>query len=109
MTVVMNIKPNWQNVPLKAMEAGLAEMATAIDTRAKILAPRDTGALINSGRIQRLGTLAYKVSFGSSSVPYARRRHYENRKNPQTIGYLTKAGESVTRSDTSKYFRKYMP
>ena len=89
----------------QGLERGLAEMATDIDTRAKVLAPKDTRALVNSSRIKRLSAVAYQISFGSSQVPYARRRHFENRKNPQTLGYLSRAADSVARSDKGKYFR----
>lgn len=94
----------WQTKLEQQIKAGLLEAVTDIHRRAVILAPKDTRALANSGKItQVLG--GYAVSFGSSRVPYARRRHYENRKNPQTIGYLAKAGDSVARGNMSKYFR----
>lgn len=104
--VKVTIVPNWSGKMHKGIQLGLLELATDIDKRAKILAPKDTRALVNSALIQP-STLSdtYTVKFGNSKVPYARRRHYENKKNPQTIGYLTKAGESVARGDTGKYFR----
>lgn len=105
MTVVMKITPNWSNKTLGEIERGLAEMATDIHTRAVILAPRESGNLIASGRVARSGNMEYTVSFGSARVPYARRRHFENKKNPQTLGYLARAGESVERGDKTKYFR----
>ena len=90
----------------QGLERGLAEMATDIHKRASVLAPKDTRALVNSGKIARMGSLAYKISFGNDGkVPYARRRHFENRKNPQTLGYLSRAADSVARSDKGKYFR----
>ena len=105
MTLVAKVtmKPNWDSTA--GLERGLAEMATDIDSKAKILAPKLTRALVNSGRIKKTGTAEYTISFGNSTVPYARRRHFENKKNPQTLGYLAKAGDSVARSDKSKYFR----
>lgn len=105
MTLVAKVtmKPNWDST--QGLERGLAEMATDIHRRASILAPKDTRALVNSGKIARMGAMAYKISFGSSVVRYARRRLYENKKNPQTIGYLTKAADSIARSDKSKYFK----
>lgn len=105
MPVKVNIRPNWAGEIERSMQAGLLEMATDIDRRAKILAPVDTRALANSGRVERLSQWAFRVIFGSSRVPYARRRHYENKKHPGTLRYLERAGESVTRGDTSKYFR----
>ena len=105
MTLVAKVtmKKGWDSTA--GLERGLAEMATDIDTRAKVLAPKDTRALVNSGRIKRLSAVAYQISFGSSQVPYARMRHFENKKNPQTLGYLSRAADSVARSDKSKYFR----
>jgi len=89
----------------KGIEEGIAEIATDVQKRAVILAPRDTGALRTSGRITRLGAFTYSIIFGSDRVPYARRRHFENEKNPQTLGYLAKAADSINRSDKKKYFR----
>ena len=105
MTLVAKVtmKKGWNSTAW--LERGLAEMATDIDARAKILAPKDTRALVNSGRIKRLSAVAYQISFGSSQVPYARMRHFENKKNPQTLGYLAKAADSVARSDKGKYFK----
>ena len=105
MTLVAKVtmKAGWDSTA--GLERGLAEMATDIHKRATILAPKDTRALVNSSRIKRLSAVAYQISFGSSQVPYARRRHFENKKNPQTLGYLSRAADSVARSDKGKYFR----
>lgn len=104
MPVKVNINKNWSGPIEDDLQAGLLEMATDIHRRAVILAPVDTGALANSGVIAQVKD-GYSVTFGSTRVPYARRRHFENKKNPQTIEYLSKAGDSVARSDKSKYFR----
>lgn len=90
-----------QGTPLKA---GLLEMATDIHRRASAFAPVDTGALRNSGRVESVND-GYRVVFGSSRVPYARRRHFENKKNPHTLHYLSRAGDSVARGSKAKYFR----
>lgn len=86
------------------------EMATDIHRFASILAPKDKGTLVKSGRVKRLGAAAYEIVFGGTaggfSVPYAKRRHYENKKNPQTLRYLERAGDSVKRSGVEKYRRK---
>lgn len=83
------------------------QMATDVDRNAKVFAPKDKGNLVNSGRIERKAPAEYVVSFGGrgqgTNVKYARRRHYENRKNPQTIGYLERAGEGV-----AKQKKKYL-
>lgn len=105
MAVKVNINKNWQSNQLAALQKGLLEMTFEIDRRAKILAPHATGALVNSGRIKRLSQFAMQVMFGSSRVPYARKRHFENEKNPSTTLYLEKAGQSIARGDKAKYFR----
>ena len=104
MPVKVTMKPNWSGQVASQMNKGLLEMATDIHRRAVILAPIDSGALRNSGEVERVQG-GYKIVFGSGRVPYARRRHFENRKNPQTKGYLAKAGDSVARGNTEKYFR----
>ena len=105
MKVKVTMNQNWDSIK-KAdwLDIGLLEMATDIDRRAKVLAPVETSALRNSGEVSPI-TNGYKISFGSSRVPYARRRHFENKKNPQTKGYLAKAGDSVARGNIAKYFR----
>lgn len=106
MTLVAKVtmKPNWDSTA--GLERGLAEMATDIHKRATILAPKDTRALVNSGNIRKTGAQEYTIGFGNDGkVPYARRRHFENKKNPQTLGYLSKAADSVARSDKGKYFK----
>ena len=97
MTLVAKVtmKSGWDSTA--GLERGLAEMATDIHKRAVILAPKDTRALVNSGNISRTGDKEYTIKFGSTAVPYARRRHFENKKNPQTLGYLSKAEDSVAR------------
>jgi hypothetical protein len=81
-------------------------MATDIHQRSSMLAPKDSRALVNSGTIKRLGTASYQIKYGSGKVPYARRRHFENLKNPQTLNYLEKAGDGVTRGNIDRYIRK---
>lgn len=104
MPVKVTVNKNWSNGVERGIKAGLLEMVTDIHHKAVILAPKVTRALANSGKIEPVMD-GYKVEFGSPKVPYARRRHFENKKNPQTIGYLAKAGDSVARGDKSKYFR----
>ena len=104
MPVKISIDKNWSSKKLKQFDAALLEMAVDIHRRAVMLAPRDTGALANSGEVTKVPS-GYQVKFGSGKVPYARLRHFENKKNPQTLGYLAKAGDSVSRGDKGKYFR----
>lgn len=105
MSVRVNINQGWDNKQLKQLDVGTLALVLDIDRRAKTLAPVDTGALANSGKIKRNGEADYTLTFGSGKVPYARKRYYENEKNPQTKGYLGKAADSVVRGNTTKYFK----
>lgn len=102
------LSTSWLERKLKQTDRAALMMATDIDQQAKILAPRDMGDLINSGRIEKKNG-SYNVTFGGQfggvSVPYAKRRHYENRKNPQTLRYLERAGDNVSKQK-SKYFKE---
>lgn len=74
--------------------------------RAQMLAPVDTGALRSSGRVVEKGSKVSAVFGGADvGVPYARRREFENRKNPQTLHYLRLAGDSVIKEPISKYYK----
>jgi hypothetical protein len=81
--VISNVMP-WANNESRTIDRAVLEMVTDIHRDASILAPKDTRALVNSGRISRVKEAHYEVTFGGGSVPYARRRHFENMKNPQT-------------------------
>lgn len=95
----------WLPKTKQGIDAGVLQMATDIHRRSAIAAPKDSRALVNSGKIERVTSGHYKVQYGGGGIRYARRRHFENKKNPQTIGYLEKAGESVTRGNVYKYFK----
>lgn len=103
--VKISIDKNWSGKILNSLDAGLIDLVADAHRRAVIIAPKLSRALVNSGMISRLGFLAYSLSFGSSKVPYARKRHFENKKNPQTTGYLAKAGLEAYRGDIGKHFR----
>lgn len=62
--------------------------------RARMLAPKLSGDLKSDGRVEKIAG-GVSVVFGDSRVPYARRRHFENRKNPATINYLERAGNQT--------------
>lgn len=93
--------------PQKESELDLAvlQMATDIHRGASILAPKETRALVNSGKIKRNKRAHYTISFGDNRVPYARRRHFENKKTPGSLRYLERAGDSVARGTLTKYLR----
>ena len=86
------------------LDAGLSDMATDTMKLSQKFAPVDTGALRSSHRVQReeaSDSITYLVS---ANTPYATRRHFENRKNPQTLRYLERAVEQTT-NNPRRYFR----
>lgn len=105
MPVKVTMHRNWQAIAKgQWTKEGIQEAAVDIHRRAVMLAPVQDGHLAGSGRIEPVSG-GYKIIFGSSRVRYARRRHFENNKNPQTKRYLSRAGDSVLRGDLGKYFR----
>lgn len=102
MPVVVKINKRWSLDVEQGLEKGLAEMVTDIDRRSKMITPIQTGNLVNSQRISRLGAFAYLITSGGGRVPYARRQYYENKRKPR---WLEKAADSVIRGNTEKYFR----
>ena len=88
----------------KRLDSSVLRMAIDIHRQAIILAPKDTRALVNSGHINKQSQTGYSVVFGDSQVRYARRRHFENKKNPQTLKYLERAGDNVVKN-AGKYLK----
>lgn len=101
MPVKVTMKQNWQANLSKELNIGLLEMTTDVHARSNILTPKDTRALVNSGRIESVSD-GYKITYGSDRVPYARRQFYENRTSSH---WLTKAADGVVRGALAKYFR----
>lgn len=79
------------------IESALGIMGRRILHLAQAYAPVDTGALRGDGRVNREQEGTITVAFGGLDVPYARRRHYENNKNPQTKYYLERAGNQIAK------------
>ena len=77
-------------------------MGESVKNRAELFAPVLTGALRDNGDV-KLGNLNVVIGFGGLEVPYARRRHYENNKHPQTKRYLERAGDAVGREGITRY------
>jgi hypothetical protein len=100
-TVTSHIK-KWSAETERKLDLVVLDMATDILRVAGMIAPKDTHALVNSGRIERLGLAKYRVIFGGGSVPYAKRRHFENKKTPSSLLYLERAGDSAGRN-----FKRY--
>lgn len=98
---------SWRKQKERNFDLIALQMATDVDRSAKVLAPKASGNLVNSGRIERIAEGEYDVTFGGkhggADVRYAKRRHYENYKNPQTLGYLQRAGDAV-----AKQKKKYL-
>ena len=86
----------------KELNNALARMGESVKNRAELFAPVLTGALRDNGDV-KLGNLNVVIGFGGLEVPYARRRHYENNKHPQTKRYLERAGDSVGREGITRY------
>lgn len=103
--VTSTLVSNWLPDALRIMNGAAAEMATDIHRRASMNAPKASSALVKSGHVVRKGNGHFSVVFGGDRVPYAKLRHYVNKKNPQTIGYLERAGDSVVRGNVTKYIR----
>lgn len=81
------------------------EIATDILNRAIMNAPKASGALVRSGRVTKATDGGYTVTFGDNAVRYAYRRHFENKKHPETLLYLENAGDTVVKGNVQKYFR----
>lgn len=88
----------WSDKTAHKIDFAVLQIATDIDRVAKMTAPKDKRALVNSGRIKREGQAHYKVIFGGGPVPYARRRHFENKKTPGSLLYLERAGDAAGRN-----------
>lgn len=93
----------WLANEARVMDRVEATIGQVILNRATMLAPVMSGALVDDGRVEKNPNGGRSVVFGSPSVPYARRRHYENKRNPQTLNYLKKAGDSVAKEGIKKY------
>lgn len=91
-------RENWRN--------GLRAMGDRILMDAIVLAPEDTGKLKSNGRVEVISDTEIHVKFGDTRVPYARRRHFENKKNPQKLQYLKRAGDNIVAKSGIQEFLK---
>lgn len=87
----------------RRMDLALGKWAVDTHNTAQRLAPHETGALRGSGRVERHSGLKWSVSFGNNQVPYARRRHFENFLNPQTLRYLQRPGDANSKNFVQRY------
>lgn len=90
---------------------GLLRMGADIASKARGNAPVLTGNLVRSIRIDTAETTPERVivkaggSMGGFSVPYARRREYENNLHPGTKYYMHRAFDTVVRGNIGQYFK----
>lgn len=101
-------KLTWNNGKLTDIQRktnqGLLQMGFDIASKARYNAPVLTGALRNSIRTTTENEAVYVIA-GSSRVPYAKRREYENKKHPNTTHYMGRAFSDVMSSNwEEKYF-----
>ena len=87
----------WTPATSRKLDLKVFDLATRIHRDAMRYAPVLTGNLVASGRVMRKSAGSYQIVFGGGRVPYALRRHYENRAHPSTLRYLERAGNENSR------------
>lgn len=106
----VKIDHQWDSKLAAKMQIGLLEMSTDIHRRSSYLAPVDTSALVNSGRIDKV-TGGYAIRYGGKQVPYARIQELgglagvNHSVNIKGRHYLERGAESVVRGNIGKYFK----
>lgn len=93
----------WLARESRALDSLEITLCSVILNRGTILAPVLSGDLVDSGRVEKNPNGGRSVVFGGIDAPYGRMRHYNNRKNPQTLHYLQRAGDSVAKENIKKY------
>jgi hypothetical protein len=89
-------------IETERLNKALDRMGNSVKNRAILYAPKLTGALRGNGDV-KVGLNKVAIGFGGLEVPYARRRHYENNKHPQTKRYLERAGNSVASEGITRF------
>lgn len=93
-----------------ALDMAALRMATDIHRVSQVFAPEDKSNLVKSGKINRLGTGSYTVSYGSSKVPYARIHELGGFTGRRGTTYITAKSYLETPGDNiSKNVKKYLP
>lgn len=89
-------------------DSTVSAMSNTILNDAIVKAPYASGNLSRSGRVDKHEFGKYTVAFGgtSNNVPYGVRRHFENKKNPQTRFYLSDPAQDVARNGIGRFIRK---
>lgn len=85
-----------------AMRKGLTSLGNDVRSRSRVLAPRLSGDLVRSARVD-VSTNPDKVVI-SYNTEYANIRHWVNNAHPSTRMYLTNALKSI--NSLSPYFRE---
>lgn len=93
----------WLANETKVLKRAERAMGQVILHRSTVIAPVLSGDLVDSGRVEANPAGGISVVFGGQAVPYARRRHFENKKNPQTLHYLKRGGDSVAKEGPKQY------
>ena len=96
----------WLTQETARLDRTAKNMAQVMVNRGQMLAPKDSGDLVKSGRVEKNTTASYSATFGGSDVGilYALRRNFENKKNPQTLHYSERSGDSVAKENIKKYY-----
>lgn len=98
----------WLASEAKVLKRAESKMAATIVIRGILLAPRDTGALQQSGRVEETNNVTSAV-FGGNGVPYGRIHELggmtgrNHRTKIVAKHYLQKAGDSVAKENPKKY------
>lgn len=103
---VIDQSNGWLALEQVNLDNAVRQMANTILSDSRMLAPILTGALRSDGNVKKEGMASYIVQYGDARVPYARRRHFENKKNPQTKYYLWNAGDRVVKQGIQRFKRK---
>jgi len=104
MSYRLQVSADWmRKLSLQQLNKGGVRMMLDILKMASQNAPVRSGALRNSGRLQQLSTLKWRITFGNDRVPYARLREHTNRLHPNTVRYLKRARDTAA-SRVESYF-----
>lgn len=95
----------WQQLEAIKWRNALGDMGDSILASATVRAPILTGALRRSGVVSNPSSSQVDVIFGSDRVPYARKRHYENKKHPGTRYYLKNAGDTAAKKGIARFIK----
>jgi hypothetical protein len=93
----------WLANETRVLKRAERAMGQVMLNRSTMIAPVESGGLVRSGRVEDNPLGGISVIFGDDDAPYARRRHFENKKNPQTLHYLKRGGDSVAKENPKKF------